>query len=105
MLKGSGDEGMLTRAPPDHQATCFNIHDITSSLGGAGLHKDEAARSRLLLLAEESASLSAMIGCSLLQFDIHLLSSFLIDFECKDWTCEYIGCKNSYPSIPRQSTA
>lgn len=48
MLKGFGDEGMLTRAPPDHQATCFNIHDITSSLGGAGLHKDEAARSRLL---------------------------------------------------------
>lgn len=36
MLKGSGDEGMLTRAPPDHQATCFNIHDITSSLGGRG---------------------------------------------------------------------
>ncbi len=55
MLKGSGDgeaEGMLTRAPPDHQATCFNIHDITSSLGGPGLHGNEAARSRLLSLEE-----------------------------------------------------
>lgn len=64
MLKGSGDEGMLTRAPPDHQATCFNIHDITSSLGGPGLHRDEAARSRLLSLEEDrlSFSLSTVIG-------------------------------------------
>ena len=28
-------EGMLTLAPPDHRATCFNIHDITSSAGRA----------------------------------------------------------------------
>lgn len=61
MLKGSGDgeaEGMMTREPPDHQATCFNIHDITSSLGGPGPHGDEAAHSRLLSL-EETDCLSA----------------------------------------------
>lgn len=37
-------EGMPTRAPPDHRATCFNIHDITSSLGGPGPRGDEATR-------------------------------------------------------------
>lgn len=79
MLKGSGDEGRLTRAPPDHQATCFNIHDITSSLGGPGLHRDEAARSRLLSLEEDrlSFSLSTVIGWSQLQLNIHLLFSLL----------------------------
>lgn len=45
MLKGSDDgeaEEMLTPAPPDHRATCFNIHYITSSQGGAELHGNEA---------------------------------------------------------------
>jgi len=59
MLKDISDgevEEMLTRAPPDHQATCFNIHDITSSLGGPELHGDEAARSRLLSLVEDAQS-------------------------------------------------
>lgn len=68
MLKGSGDgeaEGMLTRAPPDHQATCFNIHDITSSLGGPGLHGNEAARSGLLSLEEDRLCLSLSLCRSL----------------------------------------
>lgn len=57
MLKGSDDgdaEEMLTRAPPDHRATCFNIHHITSSQGGAELHGNEAG----LLSLEEGRSLS-----------------------------------------------
>lgn len=87
MLKGSGDEGMLTRAPPDHQATCFNIHDITSSLGGAGLHKDEAARSRLLLLEEKSLSLSLSSDwMQPLAVQHSPFIKFLIDLEYKDWT-------------------
>lgn len=64
MLGLGGDERMLSRAPPEHQATCFNIHDITSSLGGPGVHGDEAARSGLLSLEEYTLSSSAVIGWS-----------------------------------------
>lgn len=71
MLKGGGDgeaEGMLTRVPSDHQATCFSIHDITSSLGGPGLHGNEATRSRLLSLEDDREhTLSCAFSLSLSQ--------------------------------------
>lgn len=42
----SGDVEAEEMLPPDHQPTCFIIHRITSSLGGAGTG---AARSRISL--------------------------------------------------------
>lgn len=37
---------MLTGAPPELQPTWFNIHDITSSLGGPGMEAQAAGCSR-----------------------------------------------------------
>lgn len=61
-LRLGDDERMLSRAPPRTVSTCFNIHDITSSLGGQGVHGDEAAHSGLLSLEHGTLALSTVIG-------------------------------------------
>lgn len=96
---GGGDdgeaEGMLTLAPPDHQATCFNIHDITSSPGRAGAARERSCARQAALIGRRQDALcplpppslslyslslflplSTVIGCSHCYFKLTLCSAF-----------------------------
>lgn len=69
--------GMLTGAPPEQQATCFNINDITSSLGGPRQRWGFAEQAPLIGRKLSPFSPSAVIGYRHMQQNIHILLSLL----------------------------
>lgn len=89
-----GIKEMLTRAPPDHQPTCFNIHDITSSQRGLGLHAASCSHWKktgctlffaLSLFFLLSIPLSTMIGCSYCNSKITLYWVIWTDLDSWIW--------------------
>lgn len=95
VVMGIKAEGMLTRASPDHQPTCFNIHDITSSQGGPGLHAAGCSYWKktgytlcsvsLSLSLASFLPLSTVIGCSYCNFKITLFSVIWTDLDSWTW--------------------